>query len=145
MLMFCVVFIIVNVYLAKLYNKIKKKNSYLFTQETNKPSKPPSHRPPLRRSTALPSNTGDNSEARRLKGPKGSGSDTKLYRESHSGDLSRGFVSTESLNDDDLRQRTWNPAILRKAVSIDGLNRSGCACPGEDWGSKKTSTSIAVS
>ena len=84
-------------------------------------------------------------EQKGLRGPKGSSSDTDLRRESIDENLLERFDSTESLNDGELRRRTWSPAVLRKAVSVDGLNSSWRSVSEEDLRSRKSSQSIAVS
>ena len=55
------------------------------------------------------------------------------------------IASTESLDDNDLRRQTYSPAVIRRTVSFDGLNRSWRHGSGEDLRSKKTFVSISVS
>ncbi len=53
--------------------------------------------------------------------------------------------STESLDDTDMRRPTYSPAVIRRTVSMDGLNRSWRHDSEDDVRSKKSSVSIAVS
>ncbi|XP_028412831.1 uncharacterized protein LOC114535726 isoform X1 [Dendronephthya gigantea] len=52
------------------------------------------------------------------------------------------IASTESLDDNDLRRQTYSPAVIRRTVSFDGLNRSWRHGSEEDIRSKKAFVSI---
>ena len=78
---------------------------------------------------------GDHGGYKGTGGGKHSGSQNSLLR----------IDSTESLDETDMRRTTHSPAMIRRTVSMDGLNRPWRHDSEEDLRSKKSSVSIAVS
>ena len=78
---------------------------------------------------------GDHVGHKTTSGGKRAGSQSSLLR----------IDSTESLDETDMRRPTYSPAVIRRTVSMDGLNRPWRHESEEDLRSKKSSVSIAVS
>ena len=78
---------------------------------------------------------GDHLGYKAASGGKHTGSRSSLLR----------IDSTESLDETDMRRPTYSPAVIRRTVSMDGLNRPWRHESNEDVRSKKSSVSIAVS